>query len=220
MIHNRRFPGLLMISGPLLAAAACESLPLAGAGYGSAPPRSAVPAVPAYVMDEAIGGEAARARKARTAGIRPLTPVEVANYFDRQELELRRQTAGTGVDVIRSGHIILIRLPALLTFNVGSSDVSPQAASMVSEIGLTLRTYNRSLVDVLGHTDSTGNPASNQILSQRRAETVAARLRARGVSPARIATRGYASSQPISDNATEHGRSLNRRVEIKVVPLR
>ena len=77
-----------------------------------------------------------------------------------------------------------------------------------------------SLVDVLGHTDSTGSEASNKALSERRAQAVAAHLKSRGVATARIATRGYGASFPIADNATEQGRATNRRVEIKVVPLR
>ena len=133
---------------------------------------------------------------------------------------IRRQTAGTGVDVIRSGELLLLRLPASGTFDVGSSEIKPQAVSTVAEIGLTLKKFNQSLVDVLGHSDSTGTAASNQVLSQKRAESVAKQLRAKGVSAARIATKGYAAAYPISDNVTEAGRALNRRVEIKVVPLR
>ncbi|MGI8932122.1 MAG: OmpA family protein, partial [Sphingomicrobium sp.] len=127
---------------------------------------------------------------------------------------------GTGVDVLRSGELLLLRLPASGTFDVGSADIKPQAMSTVAEIGLTLKTFNQSLIDVLGHTDSTGTPASNQALSQKRAESVAKQLRARGVSAARIATRGYAASQPIADNSSDDGRAMNRRVEIKLVPLR
>jgi outer membrane protein OmpA-like peptidoglycan-associated protein len=121
--------------------------------------------------------------------------------------------------VIRSGDRILLRLPATLTFDVGRAEIKPQALSTLTEIGLTLKRFNQSLVDVLGHTDATGTPAANQALSQRRAEAVAAHLRSRGVVAGRIATRGYGSTHPIGDNATEQGRALNRRVEIKLVPL-
>lgn len=198
--------------------AGCGSLPSGGDGYGSPQPIAA-PVVPEYVLKDVIGGYPTRAARARAAKIAPLAPTEAAGYVARQELELRRQTAGTGVDVIRSSDVILVRLPAYLTFNVGRADLSPQAASIVSEVALTLRNYNRSLVDVLGHTDSTGNAAANQALSQRRADAVAARLKVR-VASARIATRGYGPDFAIGDNATESGRALNRRVEIKIVPLR
>ena len=210
----------LMIAGPMLATAGCGVGPFAPPPPPPPAPRVVVPVVPAYVHADLIGGRAARVKKARAAGIRPLTTMAAWDYVNRQEIELRRQTAGTGVDVLRSGELLLLRLPASSTFDVGSSDIKPQAMSTLAEIGLTLKKFNQSLVDVLGHSDSTGTPASNQVLSQRRAESVARQLRARGVSAARIATRGYAASHPISDNVTEEGRALNRRVEIKLVPLR
>lgn len=201
------------------------SLLVSGCGfYGGPPPPPPppmmVPVAPAYVQGEPIGGQAARVRKARAAGLKPLAPAAVYDYVARQELDLRRQTAGTGVDVIRSGDRLLLRLPATLTFDVGRAEIKPQALSTITEIGLTLKRFNQSLVDVLGHTDATGTAASNQALSQRRAEAVAAHLRSRGVVAARIATRGFGSTYPIGDEASEQGRALNRRVEIKLVPLR
>ena len=209
----------LAISGPLLATAGCGIGPFAPPPPPPAP-TIAAPVIPAYLHSDLIGGRSARVKKARAAGIKPLTATTAWDYVNRQETELRRQTAGTGVDVIRSGELLLLRLPASGTFDVGSSDIKPQAMSTVTEIGLTLKKFNQSLVDVLGHTDSTGTAAANQALSQKRAESVARQLRAKGVSAARVATRGYAASHPISDNVTEAGRALNRRVEIKVVPLR
>ena len=205
----------MAIVGPLLATAGCSNI-FAPSPYG--PPQAALmPAVPAYLLGDVVGGYAARLKKARAAGIKP---VAIAGYVDQQELDLRRESAGTGVDVIRSGDRLFVRLPSSGTFNVGRSDISPQAVSTLGEIGLTLKKYNRSLVDVLGHTDSTGTEAGNRALSEKRAQAVAAMLRSRGVSAARIATRGYGASQPIGDNSTDTGRALNRRVEIKIVPLR
>lgn len=182
-------------------------------------PPAAVPVIPAYALGEPIGGRAARVKKARAAGLRPVGAGEVVDYVSRQEAELRRQTAGTGVDVIRSGNMLLVRLPALGTFDVGKSEISPQARSTITEIALTLKSFNRTLVDVLGHTDSTGSLASNKALSERRAQAIARHLTGRGVASARVATRGYAAAYPIGDNGIEEGRALNRRVEIKVVPI-
>jgi outer membrane protein OmpA-like peptidoglycan-associated protein len=213
----RRFRTLatLALAGPLLATTGCSNI-FAPAPYG--PPQAALmPAVPAYLLGDVVGGYAARLKKARAAGLRP---VATADFISQQELDLRRESAGTGVDVIRSGERLFIRLPSSGTFNVGRADISPQAVSTLGEIGLTLKKYNRSLVDVLGHTDSTGSDAVNKALSEKRAQAVAAMLRSRGVSAARIATRGYGATQPIGDNGTDAGRALNRRVEIKIVPLR
>ena len=216
MRHVRSL-SLFALGGLVALTAACGGGP---PPYGSPGPMQVGAVIPAYVSGDVIGGYAVRAKKARAAGLKVVAAQDVMNYVGKQELELRQQTAGTGVDVIRAGDILLMRLPAALTFGSGSAEISPQAASTLNEIAVTLKTSNRSLVDVLGHTDSTGTDASNKALSERRAQTVAAHLKSRGVASARIATRGYGPAYPIADNATEQGRATNRRVEIKVVPLR
>src|SRR6476659_5828126 len=196
----RRFRtfAVFAVAGPMLAMAGCSTL-FAPSPYG--PPQGViVPVVPAYLLGDVIGGYSARLKRVRAAGIRPLSPVAVTDYVSQQELDLRRESAGTGVAVIRSGDMLIVRLPSGSTFNVGRSDISPQAVSMLGEIGLTLKKHNQSLVAVLGHTDSTGTEAANKAVSERRAQSVAAMLRSRGVAQSRIATRGYGSSQPIGDN--------------------
>jgi outer membrane protein OmpA-like peptidoglycan-associated protein len=206
----------VLIGGALLATAGCGNM------LGSAPvmPAPAGPTAPADLFSDVIGGHSARLKKARARGARPLAPAAVADFVNRQEYELRRETAGTGVEVIRVGDRVLLRLPATFTFDVGRGEIRLQARSTLTEIALTLKRYNQSFVDVLGHTDSTGSAASNQALSQRRAQAVATHLSSHGVHPVRIATRGYGASEAIADNGTESGRALNRRVEIKLVPLR
>ncbi len=79
--------------------------------------------------------------------------------------------------------------------------------------------YPDSLIDVYGHTDSTGSDAYNQTLSESRARTVADYLAMRGVSEARIRSKGFGETMPVADNAAEEGRAKNRRVEIKIVPV-
>jgi outer membrane protein OmpA-like peptidoglycan-associated protein len=214
-MRRLRTSAALAIGGALMLTAGCAMGP-------SAPPIPPIigPIAPAYMHADVIGGRAARLKKVRAAGGKLLNPAAVYDYVHRQEVELRRQTAGTGVEVIRSGEVLLLRLPSSGTFDVGRSEIRSQAVSTVNEIGLILKRFNQSLVDVLGHTDVTGTPASNVTLSQRRAASVAAQLRTRGVSPARLATKGYGAAYPIADNGTEIGRATNRRVEIKLVPLR
>ena len=68
---------------------------------------------------------------------------------------------------------------------------------------------------VVGHTDSSGTEAYNQQLSERRAQTVADYLQAKGVAPGRLAASGAGESEPIADNATKEGRAENRRVVLK-----
>ena len=218
MRHFRTLAALV-IAAPLLATAACQPI-FRSPPVVLPPPAAPIQVAPAYLFSDIIDGHAARLKKVRAAGGKTLSPGEVGSYVSRQEVDLRRETAGTGVEVIRAGDRLLIRLPATFAFDVGSADIRPQAQSTLTEIALTLKAYKQSFVDVLGHTDSTGTAAANLALSQRRAQTVAKHLRSHGVSPARVATRGYGASHPIADNGTDTGRALNRRVEIKLVPLR
>jgi outer membrane protein OmpA-like peptidoglycan-associated protein len=83
-----------------------------------------------------------------------------------------------------------------------------------------LNKFNRTLIDINGHTDSTGSQQHNQALSERRAASVANYLGARGVDQRRISTLGFGPSQPIASNATPDGRAQNRRVEVLISPLK
>ena len=213
----------LGLCAPIFAAAGCS--------MGSAPPPPPTVARPSafiplglgasYLASGAIGGQAARAAKMRAAKIRPLTSAAASDYVARAERDLRSQTVGIGVDVIRVGNGLLIRIPATLTFDSGSSTIKPQFDATLSEVARTLKAYNQSMVDVLAHTDTTGSPEHNLALSQKRATAVAAFLAARGVARARIATKGMGEAAPLySPDDTETERAANRRVEIRLIPYR
>ena len=172
-----------------------------------------------YLLGDIVGGRNSRTEQIIGAGIGAIAGGAVGRYMDQQEAELRRETAGTGVDVIRQGDDIILRMPSGITFDVDRYDVKPQFQSTLNEVANTLAQYQQTYIDIYGHTDSTGSDAYNQALSERRAQSVASYLSSRGVAPARMATRGFGETQPIADNATEYGRAQNRRVEIKVVPF-
>ena len=172
-----------------------------------------------YLLGDLVGGRGDRTEKVIGAGIGAIAGGAVGAYMDRQEAVLRRQTAGTGVDVIRQGDDLILRMPSGITFPVDSSAIQPQFRSTLDGVAQTLVSYNQTYIDVLGHTDSTGSDAYNQALSERRAQSVADYLSMRGVARARMGIRGYGETQPIASNETEEGRSQNRRVEIKVVPV-
>ena len=178
-----------------------------------------VGALSGYLLGDLVGGSHDRNAKIIGAGIGAIAGGAVGNYMDRQEAELRRQTAGTGVDVYRQGDELVLRMPSGITFPVDRYDIQPQFQSTLDQVSQTLASYDQTYIDVLGHTDSTGSDAYNQSLSERRAQSVSDYLSARGVARARIGLRGYGESQPIASNETESGRSENRRVEIKVVPI-
>ena len=174
-----------------------------------------------YLGADVIGGRKARAAKMRAAKIKPLGPTAESGYMARAERELRAQTAGIGVDVLRLGDSILIRVPAALTFNSNSAEVRPQFDGTLTELARTLKQFNQTYVDVFAHTDTTGSPQYNLALSQKRATAVGAFLGGRGVSRARIASKGLGETAPLYPlDQSEDQRAANRRVEIRVVPYR
>jgi len=188
-----------------------------------APPASFVPlGVNApYLSGDVIGGRKARAAKMKAAGIKPLPPAEGPTYITVTDTELRRQTAGIGLDIIRLPDGILIRIPAGFTFGSGSAEVKPQFDATLLEIARTVKSQNQSYVDVLAHTDTTGTAQVNQALSEKRAAAVAGFLAKHGVSKARIASKGYGKSAPLyAAEMSEDQKAANRRVEIRLVPYR
>lgn len=172
-----------------------------------------------YLLGDLVGGRRDRTEKIVGAGIGALAGAGVGYYMDEQERKLREQTAGTGVNVIRDGDNLVLDMPSGITFDVDSSTVQPAFQTTLSQVAQTLTQYEKTYVDVLGHTDSTGSDGYNQTLSERRASSVAGYLTSRGVQSARLATRGYGESQPKASNLDESGRAANRRVEIRLVPV-
>lgn len=181
-----------------------------GAGIGAA-----VGAVGGVI----IGGSNKRKSALIGAGVGALAGAGVGAYMDAQEEKLRRQLQGTGVSVTRDGNNIILNMPGNITFDTDSPAIKPHFSDVLDSVALVLKEYNRTYVDVIGHTDSTGSAAHNQTLSERRAESVANALGARGIIRERLMTSGMGPRYPIADNATPQGRSLNRRVEIALVPV-
>jgi outer membrane protein OmpA-like peptidoglycan-associated protein len=143
----------------------------------------------------------------------------VGYRMDQQIKELRDQTAGSGVDVSEVDGAILVNLPDGVTFATGSYAITPGFQTLLDRVSASLQQYPNSLVDVYGHTDTVGSTSSNQRLSEQRAQAVSNYLISRGVSSARIRWMGFGETQlkvPTGDNVNE---PLNRRVEIKIVPL-
>jgi outer membrane protein OmpA-like peptidoglycan-associated protein len=208
-----------ILSAALTALAGCRSAP---------PPPMIVPAAftplgtaAPYLLGDIISGTRARATKMRAAKIRPLTPLEVGPYMADLGSELRRQTAGIGLDVLQVGGGIIVRVPATFTFDAGSAAVKATTDATLLEIARTVKTRNRTFVDVLAHTDTSGTAAANDALSQRRATAVATYLAAHGVAKARIAAKGMGKAAPLYfPEADETQKAGNRRIEIRLMPYR
>ena len=171
-----------------------------------------------YLLGDIIGGKTARIIG---AGIGGAAGGVVGYTMDQQIKELKEVTAGTGVEVEQEGDYINLNLPNGVTFPVNSSEISPSFRNTLDGIAQSLVNYPDSLIDVYGFTDNTGTDAYNLQLSQQRAQAVANYLSYRGVPSSRIATKGFGEDPNyfVASNDTEEGRAMNRRVEIKILPI-
>ncbi|HKO58388.1 MAG TPA: phosphate ABC transporter substrate-binding/OmpA family protein, partial [Thermoanaerobaculia bacterium] len=104
-------------------------------------------------------------------------------------------------------------------FTPGSDEIMPGSYFVLDSLGETMTSFGNTYLRVEGNTDATGSPTANMTLSQRRALAVKNYIVQNfpNVDVNRFQTIGRGSSNPIADNATEAGRQMNRRTEIKVV---
>ena len=169
-----------------------------------------------------ISGDDAVERRQRAligAGVGALAGGSVGYYMDQQEMKLRQQLEGTGVSVTRDGDNITLNMPGNVTFASNSSDLKPEFFSVLDSVALVLKEFDKTLIEIAGHTDSTGSDQYNQALSERRAATVGRYLVGRGVLEMRVMELGLGETRPVADNGTPEGRALNRRVELTLVPV-
>jgi len=183
-----------------------------GAGIGAAT---------GIVVGLLTGGDAAAHRKNAliAAGVGALAGGAIGNYMDRQQAQLRHDLAGTGVSVTRMGDNITLNMPGNITFKSDSSELDPSFYKVLNSVNIVVKKYNKTVVEVAGHTDSTGAAEHNQQLSERRANSVAQYLESQGLASNRVVTVGAGETRPVADNATAEGRQANRRVELTLTPL-
>lgn len=222
MKYPKRFTGVAFAAALMATTAACVTDPVTGERRIS---RAAIGAgvglAGGYLLGDLIGGRSDRTEQILGAGIGAIAGGAIGAYMDKQEQELRRKTAGTVVEIDRQGDELLLTMPSGITFPINSYQIQPQFLATLDQVAQTLVAYPSTAIDVYGHTDPSGGDAINIPLSKNRAQAVANYLIQRGVNPARIATQGFGSSQPLAgnDNSTEAERAANRRVEIRIVPV-
>ncbi|MDH5738240.1 MAG: OmpA family protein [Gammaproteobacteria bacterium] len=185
-----------------------------GAGIGAG-----VGAVLAYLKNRDADSDDRRREMLKAAGIGAIAGGGVGYYMDSQEAKLRKQLRDTGVRVEREGDNINLIMPGNITFRTDSSDIQADFYPVLDSVALVIEEYNKTIVYVTGHTDSTGSESYNQALSQRRAESLATYLRSRKVNNSRLDVLGLGERHPVASNETAEGRQLNRRVEIALVPV-
>ncbi len=216
-------PWILLAVAASVVFSACTTLdPYTREEQASRAQRGAIIGAVSGAVAGLITGDSSMERKKRAlvgAGLGALAGGAVGAYQDRQELRLREQLEGTGVSVTRIGDNITLNMPGNITFGTNSADLNAGFFAVLDSVGLVVAEFDQTVIEVAGHTDSTGTNEYNQRLSERRAASVSAYLISRQVLPDRIIQVGMGEDWPVADNETNEGRQLNRRVELTLVPL-
>ncbi len=119
-----------------------------GAGYGAAA---------GVVIGLLTGGNDKFQAAMIGAAAGALVGGSVGYYMDKQEARLREQMAGTGIDVVRQGDNITLDVPGGVTFAFNSADLNAQFFPVLDKVAATLAEYNKTVIEVAGHTDSVGS---------------------------------------------------------------
>jgi outer membrane protein OmpA-like peptidoglycan-associated protein len=221
-IMDIRFLRFAVISAALVAGG-CETFDAyTGEEKKSSATKGALIGAAAGAVVGLISGDDAVERRQRAligAGVGALAGGAIGNYMDRQEAELRAELEGTGVSVTRIGDNITLNMPGNVTFATDSADLNASFYDVLNSVGKVLKEYDQTVVEVAGHTDSTGSEAYNQGLSERRANSVSQYFQSRKISDDRLITVGMGELRPVADNSSAAGRQANRRVEITMVPV-
>lgn len=174
----------------------------------------------------AVAGHQVDGDKGRYVGaaVGALAGAAVGSYQDKQAAELERELAAEQargeLNITKlSGNALKVGIASDATFDFDSAAIKSSAQATYAKIASVLKDYDKTIIHVVGHTDSTGTDAYNQTLSERRASAVASALTANGLNSARLLTEGRGESEPIADNSTKEGQRRNRRVDIVIKPI-
>jgi len=142
----------------------------------------------------------------------------IGSALDRQAAELERDLGSDDVTVTNTGDRLIVTMSQDILFAVDSSTVNSGLRADLLTVADSLQSYPDTTVQIVGHTDNTGDASYNQDLSERRANSVADVLMDGGVAFGRIETYGRGEDQPVASNLTPEGQAQNRRVEIVILP--
>lgn len=215
---------IVAAAASLLALGACQTIdPFTGESKVSSTVKGGAIGAAGGAVIGAISGKDAQERRKRAligAGVGALAGGAVGAYMDKQESDLRKEMAGTGVTVTRQGENLILNMPSNITFRSGSADLNADFFKVLDGVALVLKRYDKTVIEIAGHTDSVGSESMNQALSERRANAVSQYLISKGIAQARTITIGGGENYPVASNDTESGRALNRRVELTLLPLK
>ena len=195
----------LVIAGGLLGCASNGAS--SDGGWNNKAKGAAIGAAVGVVTGLITGDDATERRQHAMigAGIGALAGTAVGAYMDAQQNKLNKELAGTGVAVERDGDELLLRMPSNITFDTNSAAVKSEFHSVLDSVANVLTEYDKTYIDIAGHTDSRGSEAYNQTLSEQRAMSVGQRLIDNGVQNVRVVAQGLGESAPVADNASAAG---------------
>lgn len=194
-----------------------SALVISGCASTNTQKGAAIGAVLGAIAGKATGDHA-KSRYAWGAVVGAIAGSAIGSYMDKQEQELKEELAGSGVKVHRVGNDIYLEMPGDITFDTNSSRIYSQFYPVLQDVAKVLNKYEKTYLQVEGHTDSTGSSHYNQTLSESRAQSVKSYLVQQNVNQQRVGIQGYGETQPIADNNTTAGRASNRRVELRIIP--
>lgn len=182
---------------------------------------AAIGAVAGAVLGHQLDG---RSGRYAGAAVGALAGASVGRYMDKQQQDfdsaLAEEQRNNDIEIQRlQDETLKIDISSEVSFDFGSAAIKPAFRTTLDKVANVLQRYNRSVVHVVGHTDSVGSDATNQRLSERRAQAVIDYLGSVGVARDRLRAEGRGETEPRATNATEAGRQLNRRVEVFVKPI-
>lgn len=148
----------------------------------------------------------------------------VGAYMDSQRKDLEKYLApevqNGQINISkRADNTLVVTMTSNTAFDTNSSVLKPGFTPSLDKIAKVVNTYGKTTLTIVGHTDNVGSDASNQTLSERRAQSVVDYLQAKKVLADRLDAYGKGEKEPVASNDTESGRQLNRRVEIWIVPI-
>jgi outer membrane protein OmpA-like peptidoglycan-associated protein len=193
------------------------SLTLAGCASTNTEKGAAIGAIAGAVLGKATANHKDK-RIVWGAAIGAIAGAAVGQYMDKQEQAFREELAGSGIDVVREGDNLRLVMPSNITFATSQSYISTGFHATLNDIAKVLTKFDKTLLSIEGHTDSSGSNAFNQTLSTQRAQSVKDYLVNQLVITERLKITGHGESQPLVPNDTEQNKALNRRVEIQIIP--
>jgi len=200
---TRRLPRILTLLALTLTLHACSSNlrtgALGGAAVGAAVGGLASGSARGAIIGAAIGGAAGAA---------------IGGIMDAQADDLQDKLPNARVE--RVGEGIAVTFDSGILFDVNQATLRSAAQQNLGDLALSLEEYEGTDVLVVGHTDSSGDAAYNQALSERRSSAARTFLLGAGLEAARVTAIGRGEEEPIDTNDTDMGRQANRRVEIAI----